>query len=471
MSLEGTSPLDRPGATSTLLAPPTILEPSTDNNDKRTSQLVYNSGFINRFSEFSPAALNTRTSHAYMGSSGSTLSKGWKPFKLVMKGSKLYFYKPPGDRSTAVKDLFPTELVAVLEEEGVTEESDVRGKDEGGESGSGRGKEKEEGRRKRAFWGSTTHPGLISRNGIVERGTFEALIHESVFSTTFAQHAEPEDAGEDGESHLSQMSHKSEWRDFSCAVLFALPLVGDRVVFEVEFSRCCVMMSNAADTEEKKQEAEQKISWLAEQYLSYHGSPADADIWEDFRSNAIPNLSLSGNTSSKLSGLPQSSSTQAIFTPSPHLDGNGKSPNLGAFSPRPNDNDRMMSLLDVLGETPPAPQGSSSKSQSWRQALPVTGFSRDILLSVDSQLIARSLFVFNQKALEHVPHNVTTSVCQLLDSSDDLDPSGPRTSVISPLTPFIGCDGSPHWLTKLILIQVLISDTPTYATVANHRIW
>ena len=58
-----------------------------------------------------------------MGSSGGlTLAKGWKPFKLVLKGSKLYFYKPPSDRGAAVKELFPTELVVVLEEEGLGEE-------------------------------------------------------------------------------------------------------------------------------------------------------------------------------------------------------------------------------------------------------------------------------------------------------------------------------------------------------------
>ena len=48
-----------------------------------------------------------------------SLAKGWKPFKLVLKGSKLYFYKPPSDRNNAVRDLFPTEFVVVLEEEGV----------------------------------------------------------------------------------------------------------------------------------------------------------------------------------------------------------------------------------------------------------------------------------------------------------------------------------------------------------------
>ncbi|KAF7797130.1 hypothetical protein EIP86_008322 [Pleurotus ostreatoroseus] len=461
LSTDGNSPLDRPGATSTLLAPPVISEPNTDKSGKRTSQLVYHSGFINRLSEFSPASFNARTSHAYMGGGGLTLAKGWKPFKLVLKGSKLYFYKPPSDRSAAVKELFPTELVAVLEDEGMTEEVSGHGRDESGDASgmlaTGKGREKEDGRRKRAFWGSTTHPGLTTSEGEIERGSFEALIHEAVFSTTFLRSPE-QDASAEGQR--PQTSCRPEWRDFSCAVLFALPLVGDRVLFEVEFSRCCGMLFSAADTEEQKQEVQQKISWLAEQYLSYHGSPADADIWEEFCNNTLSSFPIAGYTSSKLSGLPQSSSTQAIFAPSPHLDGTEKSPNLGAFSPRPNDGNRMMSLLDVLGEVPPASRSTANNAHAWQQALHATGFTRDILLTVDPQLIARSLFLFNQRALQRVPHNVTTVVCGLLDTSEDLAPNGPERHTTSPLAPFIGHDETPHWLTKLVLVQVLISDTP-----------
>lgn len=83
----------------TTLMPPKIVEPQSEDQDskqKRTSQVVYHAGFVNRLLDFSPADLNVRANYSYMsGASGSALSKGWKPFKLVLKGSKLYFYKPP----------------------------------------------------------------------------------------------------------------------------------------------------------------------------------------------------------------------------------------------------------------------------------------------------------------------------------------------------------------------------------------
>lgn len=40
------------------------------------------------------------------------LTKGWKPYKVVIKGSKLCFFKPPSDRRAAIEALFPTALVA-----------------------------------------------------------------------------------------------------------------------------------------------------------------------------------------------------------------------------------------------------------------------------------------------------------------------------------------------------------------------
>ena len=110
------------------------------------------------------------------------MSKGWKPYKLVLKGSKLYFYKPPSDRSTAVKELFPTELVTVLEDEGLTDGEFDAGE---GDEETTRGSRMRD--RKRAYWGRGTHPSLVIVDGKIERGAFEALVHEAVFVTTFVK--------------------------------------------------------------------------------------------------------------------------------------------------------------------------------------------------------------------------------------------------------------------------------------------
>ncbi|KAJ3766830.1 hypothetical protein FB446DRAFT_823770, partial [Lentinula raphanica] len=106
-----------------LLAPPNIIEPSPDPvSPKRSSQIVYHSGFINKFADgnATPQQLGT--------------AKAWKPFKLELKGSKLYFYKPPSDRAAAVKELFPTELVPASQQD----------EEENGSSGSGGGIEVED---------------------------------------------------------------------------------------------------------------------------------------------------------------------------------------------------------------------------------------------------------------------------------------------------------------------------------------
>ena len=122
--------------------------------------MVHQSGFINRLTDFNPALLNNRAHHAYTsGAPQAVLAKGWKPFKLVLKGSKLYFYKPPGDRGAGIRELFPTELVAVLDDMGVDSpgaETDIdlhdAEMDMGGRGGAnGKGKERDDMRRRRAY--------------------------------------------------------------------------------------------------------------------------------------------------------------------------------------------------------------------------------------------------------------------------------------------------------------------------------
>lgn len=224
----------------TLLAPPTIVEPEENSHgEKRTSQMVYHSGFINRLADFSPAMLNTRAHHAYMsGGAATVLAKGWKPFKLVLKGSKLYFYKPPSDRSAGIKELFPTELVAVIEGEGAGDsevdvdvhdaEMDMSGR------GGGKGKEREELRRRRAYWGRGTHPSLVVGKE-VEKGTTEALVHEAVFATTFVT----SEATDDVDEEQNAAPGSPRWREFAAAVLLSLPSLIGRAAFETEFVRCC----------------------------------------------------------------------------------------------------------------------------------------------------------------------------------------------------------------------------------------
>jgi hypothetical protein len=170
-----------PSRSTTLLTPPSASAPGQEVNgsdDKRSSQIVYHSGFINRQPNVLPA-LNHSSNH--FPQSSLTLSKGWKPFKVELKGSKLYFYKPPGDRNTEIKDLFPTELVPTVD--GENEAGGAEDEQDGGSKNTRKPKESTTGRKKKLYWGRRTHPDLVSNDRKIDRGTSEALIHETVFAT------------------------------------------------------------------------------------------------------------------------------------------------------------------------------------------------------------------------------------------------------------------------------------------------
>ena len=454
------SPLDKPGVSSNLLAPPTIVEPGDNDeskSEKRTSQLIYHSGFINRLTDFSPATLNARAAQAMPG--GLLFSKGWKPFKLVLRGSKLYFYKPPSDRGAAVKELFPTELVVVLEEEGVADQIPEPKEELFGTPRVAKSGDRDENRRKRTFWGSSTHPALTTGARGVESGTFEALLHEAVFGTTFTA------APTDGVG--KEKTTSSQWQTFALAMIYALPSAIGRGQFEPELRRCCTML---VDSTSDPENARKKVQWIVEQYLTFYASPVDPTTWESWRQSTIPDFPSKFVPSSKPSGLPSSSSTQAIFAPTPEIASAGqqsdsfKSPNVGTFSPRPGDDDRMISLINALGDTSGAIlkplQVPEPTVKPWHVALENGGLTRELLLGLDAQLIARSLFVFNQRALKQVPDVVTANVClaaELDAEADEHDSHSPVTAFL----PFIGCEEHPHWLTKLVLLQVLISDSPS----------
>ncbi|KIY65166.1 hypothetical protein CYLTODRAFT_424593 [Cylindrobasidium torrendii FP15055 ss-10] len=123
--------------------PPTVQLPPTPRTEslqpapepKRASQIIHNSGYV-------------------------SLGEPGKPYKVEMKGSKLFLHKPSGERARQIIALFPTGI----EEDDVPVEpvpprSPRRAK-------------------KRTYWGKTTHPDLAKDRS---EGTFEALIHEAIF--------------------------------------------------------------------------------------------------------------------------------------------------------------------------------------------------------------------------------------------------------------------------------------------------
>ncbi|KAF9784053.1 hypothetical protein BJ322DRAFT_1109900 [Thelephora terrestris] len=440
-------PLPTSGSLSPLLDPPKIIEPSDANESResrRTSQIIHQSGFINRLGSFNPATINQHGNHA------GALSKGWKPFKLILKGTKLYFYKPPNDRAGAVKELFPTELVAAFEEAGL----DADGADETPEVSPHRGGRDD--RRRRAYWGRRTHPELIraeSDEQEILRGTLPALVHEAVFGTTFAS---PED-----EEPLSS-TRDIKWRHFASAILLGLPPVVGQGNFETEFLRCGDYLIAGAPGCRKK-EQEEKVMMLADEYLMFHERPADEEAWERWREETIPSFpswkERQAVSTSQIGGMPSSSSTQAMFVPTPTLGGEFLSPHLGTLSPRPDQSQSCQSIFDALDSprlvssptsAKGAPQQNQHKAMVWA-ALDRDGFTKEVLVRMDPHLIASSLKVFNRDLWEKTPENLSPS--SFLGSEGE-DAEGEE------FQGFFGTEAHPHWLTKTVLLQIFGQDTP-----------
>lgn len=461
-----TPPPQNSHRSTTLLSPPTsdqsrFQDGTQDGGEaKRSSQIVYNSGFINRLADGPP--------HPHHGN--MVLSKGWKPFKLEMKGSKLYFYKPPGDRATAAKELFPTELV-LEDEEDVEGDAGAEEADTGLNGRHRKGKKEDNtlGRKRRAFWGRKTHPNLVlDGEGGIEKGSFEALVHEAVFATTFLI---PEDSGEVPEGHKRETRHRGEWRDFSCSVLLCLPSLIGQSKFETEFLRCCeYLVSGSQDAEQDDERS--RVAWLADEYLRYHGAPADLKAWEEWRKETLPGVPSALVQLPPSNPMPTSSSMQALYLPSPV-----GSPNIGTFSPRPDDATTLATMMNGVNgrDAPSSPAkkasvefqnlektlrhmpSSSASRPHWATALEQEGLSRDVLLVLDPFLVARSLTLFHRSALEQAPDNLTAQY--ILGSESQPNPSEIATTSVPYFASFFGSDDHPHWLTKLLLVQILGADT------------
>ena len=402
------------------------------------------------------AALVNAQNRPYSTAVNFTLSKGWKPFKAELKGSKLYFYKPPSDRSAAVKELFPTSIVPPSLEDDVVE---AETSDDGGKAGRAR-EDSTTGRKKRAYWGRRTHPQLVVGTDGVEKGTFEALVHEAVFATTFVEAQATGDAKD--QSEPGSDGRKPGWKDFSSAILLCLPVHVEKPKFENEFTRCCMNLVNGADPAAKEVECA-RVKWMAQQYLKYHGPPGDEPGWEEFISGVIPDFEP----------------TQDRTSLSPPLAAdNDVSFNLGEEA-------KMMSLIQALGPTSVAspsgkpkqqrPQHAFSepdeRSRAWAM-LARDGFTREVLSLLDPNLVALSLQVFHRRLFQNLPDNI--SLAHILDC--DASPANSRSSDpdavaghASPLSRLSGSDNSPHWLTKLLIMQILGSDSSNSAGGGQER--
>jgi hypothetical protein len=199
-------------------------------NNRRASQVVHHSGFLNR---------NVGNSFPL------NLNKNWKAFKGEIKGSKLYLYKPPSEKANGVRDLFPTEygLEAVDES------------DQGNTSGSQSAERapKESPRRKRLFWGPGRHPDFVTDSGgSLKSATTEALIYEIVFASMFPK--------QDAEG----------WRTFARIVLLTLPALIGEGKFETDLTAVIDRYIRFTDGGMELELRQARMEWLLSVYAEYY---------------------------------------------------------------------------------------------------------------------------------------------------------------------------------------------------------
>ena len=466
-----------------LLPPPKIIEPSeTEAPDpsveKRVSQITFHSGFVNRATDFTNIRGTTYGQPA--------TAKGWKPSKLVLRGTKLQFFKPPNDRVAEIKELFPVGIVPADEEEDKTDQGDETMADQ-----TMLGAKPSTTRRKRAFWGRRSHPDLVlDADGAVDNGSLEALIHETVFATTFPS-LQGVLSGDDVQPSPTQNASLLAWQDFALSILFALPLALGAMKFEFEFLRCCTYFVSGADTE-SKEGSRARVAWLAREYLRFHGKPMDQVAWNDFQRDTMPTVLQNSDELPGRPTFPASASVQALYAQSPMQtpfspNANTVSPNIGTFSPRP-DRHGMMSLQDALTmDTVPLSSVTASSSKSPLDTchrasgsgnsqdislalLDRDGFTRDLLFRFKVQDIAHSLLLFNRSLLEDLPQNLTADDCLASppatverQASSSQDPA----EFCSIMECFLGSEAHLHWLTKLVLLHVLMPDSPASARTST----
>lgn len=510
----GGSTAQHPNRT-TLLAPPIINEPKCDLSSvppegetsrlsaRRASQIVYHTGFINRLAEPSSSHGSPFYYHSQSHfTRGDALAKGWKAYKLELKGTKLFFYKAPSDRSTGIKELFPTGLVPPSLEDETDEIDGIGEKDPSFVLGSGGGKSKMKegdatginGKKKRAFWGRRAHPDLVRdiQNGKLEKGTSEALIHEAVFGATFFPHelSIPNPSDTPQQQSFKEADILTAWRSFASSVLLSLPNIVGRQAFESEFMRCCAyLISGANEENEEKEKVRDRVKWLVKEYLGFVVK-AENEGWEDWVKETLDcqlaSLSIEHGEVADV-GSPNLNT----FSPRPHeasknfvslmealqisnestLTGTRSNVKSTVSSTTSNPTTKDKQSLDLrtfenqLPPSPSAPQQPPPSPSQMRQSIypgrtsrsQDEGLIREVPLTSDPHFMAQSLTLYHRSMVDRVPGVLTSEYLLPAEWNDSNESSD--SEIAKELDSAFGTDEKPHWLTKFILLQIFTGDT------------
>lgn len=159
--------------------------PTTARSSRRTSQIVHRNGFllhhIARAAHFPSPSMPLSSPRPALHDDYFNQKqdyKNWKPYKVLLRGNKLLFYKPPSEKRAAIASVFPAYVVPSVPSPKLSPSKQTPNKKR---------------RAARAYWGTSKHPGLEVRppprcgGNIwlvrIDRATPDALAHELVFTT------------------------------------------------------------------------------------------------------------------------------------------------------------------------------------------------------------------------------------------------------------------------------------------------
>ncbi|CAE6480833.1 unnamed protein product [Rhizoctonia solani] len=387
---------------------------ATTKASKRSSQMVVHQGFLMRLEH-------------------PTQPEKGKPFKGVLTGNKLQLYKPSSDKAAELKELFPEGLVP----HGIEEE------DEEPETVSPGGVTST--RAKRKYWGRAQHPELqLVDQGL--QGTLDALVHEVVFETTLDSRADKESLAQ---TILLCLPNALPLRsDFDEAFMRYL---GSAFRTLGQDERC------GEATEEKRVKEKEWLEWLVGTYVLLHGG-LPSDGWDEW----LETVDLDLET--------------CVVRAGEALGGLVASPYIGVFSPRPGETSTFESIsasnprlgasthtlvsppgtvISVNAITPETISDFLARPSKLGNTLDRDRLSRDVFLKIPSGTIAKALRVLNQIFLVQAVHGSNSTSDHII-----LSPSRffhlPRGT--DPASLFSGSDDVPHWLTRLVMTQVLSPD-------------
>ncbi|QRW12962.1 breakpoint cluster region [Ceratobasidium sp. AG-Ba] len=379
------------------LTPTTPTAASSRKAARRASQQIMHSGFLLRLDHPNQA-------HAQ-----------GKPYKAVLLGSKLQCYKPPSGTSAELRELFPNGIVQPDIEEQDEDDDDERSVNAAPTRPAAR----------RKFWGRGRHPELVVEGENEIRGSLDGLVHEVVFGT--------------------MRMDRSRREAFASAVLLCLPsAISQREDFDESFMRYLGRALQSNEEGVDKVDEKGWVEWCVRTYASIYGLQGGWDEWIQKNNVTLeggPTTGIGSPYTGAFSPRPKQEETFGTLLP-------GSGPNL-----HPNPNPAKLSVaVPVTALTPETIAEFSARPSKLGTTLERDRLGRDVFLRIPSATIAKSLRVLNQifLALAYAQPESESSLrlSRFMHLSRGTDPA----------SLFCGSDSAPHWLTRLVMTQVLSPD-------------